>query len=145
MVSTAAEIESFVRDFEARTLPASRWTHEAHLLVGLWYLTHHSHDVALALVRQRIRAYNEAVGTANTDNSGSHETLTLQFLRGIADHVAARGGMSLPDSLTLLLQSPLAKKDWPLKFYSRARLFSVAARREWLEPDADASDTGPSA
>ena len=57
MVSTAAEIESFVRDFEARTLPASRWTHEAHLLVGLWYLTHHSHDVALALVRQRIRAY----------------------------------------------------------------------------------------
>ena len=35
----AQDIESFVRDFEACTLPKPRWTHQAHLLVGLWYLS----------------------------------------------------------------------------------------------------------
>jgi hypothetical protein len=140
MFSTSQEIESFIRDFEARTLPASRWTHQAHLLIGLWYLTHHSHDDALAVVRERIRAYNEAVGTANTDSSGYHETLTRLFLRGIAAHIPEHGGEPLPESLALLLQSPLAQKDWPLSFYSRERLFSAAARREWLEPDMTLGD-----
>lgn len=89
----------------------------------------------LTLVRQRIRAYNEAVGTANTDSSGYHETITRLYLRGIATHILAHRDESLPRSLAHLLQSPLAHKEWPLSFYSRERLFSVAARRGWLEPD----------
>jgi len=135
MFATTQDIEAFIRDFEARSLSKSRWTHHAHLVVGIWYLTHHSPDAALSIVRQRIRAYNEAVGTANTDSSGYHETLTRLFLRGIAAHISVQSGESLPSSLALLLQSPLAHKDWPLSFYTRERLFSVAARHEWLEPD----------
>jgi len=135
MFATAQDIEAFVRDFEALRLPKPRWTHHAHLVIGLWYLTHHSPDDALSIVRQRIRAYNEAVGTANTDSSGYHETLTRLFLRGIAAHILAHSSESLPSSLALLFQSPLAHKDWPLSFYSRERLFSVAARHGWLEPD----------
>ena len=140
MFATAQDIESFIREFEERSLPKPRWTHHAHLVVGLWYLTHHSQDDALSIVRQRIRAYNEAVGTANTDSSGYHETLTRLFLRGIAAHILAHSSESLPSSLTLLLQSPLAHKDWPLAFYSRERLFSVAARDDWLEPDLTPND-----
>jgi len=140
MFSSAQEIEAFVREFEARSLPIERWTHHAHLLVGLWYLMQHSHDDALSVVRQRIRAYNEAVGTANTDSDGYHETLTRLFLRGIAAHISDHGGNPLPDSLALLLQSPIARKDWPLLFYSRERLFSVAARRDWIEPDMTLGD-----
>ena len=132
---SGGDIASFIREFEARTLPASRWTHHAHLVVGLWYLTHHSEDDALAIVRQRIRAYNEAVGTPNTDSSGYHETLTRLFLQGIAAHMADHRDTPLQDSLALLLQSPLARKDWPLSIYSRERLFSAAARREWIKPD----------
>ena len=135
MFATAQDIEAFVRDFEALRLPKPRWTHRAHLVIGLWYLTHHSPDDALSIARQRIRAYNEAVGTANTDSSGYHETLTRLFLRGIAAHILAHSSESLPSSLALLFQSPLAHKDWPLSFYSRERLFSVAARHGWLEPD----------
>ena len=129
------DIESFVRQFEARTLPKPRWTHHAHLLVGLWYLSKHTPAEALDIVRQRIRAYNVAVGTANTDNSGYHETLTRLYLNGIAAHIASHSGESLPHSLALLLKSPLARSDWPLELYSRERLFSVQARREWVEPD----------
>jgi hypothetical protein len=135
MFATAQDIESFIRQFEARSLPKPRWTHHAHLVVGLWYLTHHSADDALCIVRQRICACNEAVGTANTDSSGYHETLTRLFLHSIAAHMFAHRSESLASSLALLLQSPLADKDWPLSLYSRERLFSVAARHGWLEPD----------
>src|SRR5262245_32573469 len=116
MFTTTQDIQAFIGEFEARSLPKSRWTHHAHLTVGLWYLSQHAPDDALVIVRRRIRAYNEAVGTANTDNSGYHETLTRFFLRGIAAHVAASNGKSLPVSLDLLLRSPLGCKEWPLKF-----------------------------
>ncbi len=135
MFATTQEIEAFIRDFEACILSKPRWTHHAHLVVGIWYLAHHSADDALAIVRQRIRAYNEAVGTANTETSGYHETLTRLFLSGISAHLSAHSGESLPSSLALLLQSPLAHKDWPLSFYTRERLFSGAAGHGWLEPD----------
>ena len=132
---TEQEIEEFIRDFEACRLPKVRWTHDAHLLVGLWYLTHHSPDDALSLVRQRIRAHNEAVGTGNTARRGYHETLTRFFLRGIAAHLDAHRGKSLPACFAALRQSPLARKDWPLRFYTPERLFSAEARAGWLEPD----------
>src|SRR5690349_10204983 len=119
MITSIQEAEAFIRDFEERTLPKSRWTHHAHLLAGLWYLSRISPDEALSSMRNRIRAYNEAVGTANTESSGYHETLTRLFLRGIAAHIEAHSGKPFPILLSLLLQSPLASKDWPLSFYSR--------------------------
>jgi hypothetical protein len=131
----AGEIVEFIRDFEALRLPKSRWTHRAHLLVGLWYLSRHDPEEALAIVRQRIRAHNEAVGTANTDHEGYHETITRLYLDGIAGHRARHAGASFEESLLLLLRSPLADSGWPLQYYSRERLFSVAARRHWVEPD----------
>ena len=135
MWETTEEIEAFIRAFEACTLPKPRWTHHAHLLAGLWYLSHHPPDEALAILRCRIRAHNESVGTPNTDSSGYHETLTCFFLRGISAHLAADRGETLPDSFARLLRSSMADKDWPLASYSRERLFSVTARREWVEPD----------
>ncbi len=132
---SAEGIAAFVREFEACTLPKPRWTHQAHLLVGLWYLSHHPAAKALPIVRGRIRAYNEAVGTENTDSGGYHETLTRFFLNSIAGHMSRHPEESLPESLALLLKAPLARSSWPLQFYSRERLFSVQARREWLEPD----------
>lgn len=75
------------------------------------------------------------MGTPNTATRGYHETLTRLYLRGIQAHLAAHGGLEHPESLDLLLQSPMADKEWPLQFYSRERLFSVAARRAWIEPD----------
>ena len=125
----------FIRAFESRTLPKPYWTHHAHLLVGLWYLSKHAPEQALGIVRERIRAYNEAVGTANTDDSGYHETLTRFYLNGIAAHMARYHEQPLDESLQLLLRTPLAHSDWPLRYYSRARLFSIDARRHWVEPD----------
>lgn len=129
-------LESFIADFEACRLPKPRWTHQAHLAVGLWYLNHHAYEEALVIVRQRIHAYNESVGTANTDSGGYHETLTRLYLQGIAAHIDARGPEPLLESLAQLLQSPMVRSEWPLSLYTRERLFSVEARRGWVEPDA---------
>ena len=135
MIATDHDLEAFIKDFEECTLPKLRWTHQAHLVVAFWYLTRHTPNDALEILRRRIRAYNEAVGTPNTDSGGYHETLTQLFLRGVAAHLSHRGGDPLPTSLAALLASPLGSKDWPLRFYSRERLFSVDARRHWIEPD----------
>jgi hypothetical protein len=129
------DIEAFVAEFESGRLPKARWTHEAHLLVALWYLAQHDEAAALPVVRQRIRAYNDAVGTVNSDHGGYHESLTRLYLRGIAAHRAAQPPASLAAAFTDLLRTPIARRDWPLTYYSKERLFSVEARRSWVEPD----------
>jgi hypothetical protein len=135
MFATDQQIESFIGEFEACRLPKAHWTHEAHLLVGLWYLTRHSTEDALTIVRARIRAHNESVGTANTDTSGYHETLTRLYLNGIAALREQYKTLSLTDLLKTLLASPLANRAYPFAFYSKEQLFSVTARHEWVEPD----------
>jgi hypothetical protein len=34
-----------------------------------------------------------------------------------------------------LMRSPLGQPEWLLEYWTRPRLFSVEARRAWLEPD----------
>ena len=130
-----ADLPGFIDEFERGTLPKARWTHEAHLLVALSYLWRHDAAQALATLRARISAYNDAVGTVNSDTSGYHETLTRLYVHALQLHRAAVPGESLRDSFRRLLDSPVARRDWPLSLYSRERLFSAAARRGWVEPD----------
>jgi hypothetical protein len=41
----------------------------------------------------------------------------------------------LHELVNQLLLSPMGKRDWPLRFYSPERLFSVGARRGFIPPD----------
>ncbi len=133
---TSAEIEALVARFVARTLPKAEWTHEAHLVVGSWHAARFPREEALALLRERIRGYNTAVGTANTDAGGYHETLTVFFLDGIRGVLAGLPGEPLAVQVAAVLASPLADRAAPLARYRRETLFSVAARRGFVPPDA---------
>jgi len=82
-----------------------------------------------------IRAYNELTGTANTDTSGYHETITQASLRAARAFRAAQSGLALFEICNALMASPLGKSDWILAYWSRPTLFSVEARRAWVEPD----------
>ena len=82
-----------------------------------------------------IRHHNVAVGGVNDDSQGYHETLTQLYIRGTRRFLADHGGGDLLGAVNALLASPMAPRDWPLSFYSRELLFSVAARRGWVEPD----------
>lgn len=135
MFDTIDRYEAFICEFEACKLPRARWTHAAHLAVGFWYLLHNPPGAALSLARERIKLHNEGVGTANTDNGGYHETITRAYLHGIAEYQSRHPGTPPLESLLLLQSSPLNNSDWLLQYYSRDRLFSVQARRNWVEPD----------
>jgi hypothetical protein len=82
-----------------------------------------------------IRAYNEATGVANTDASGYHETITIASLRAAHAWLDDREGSTLQAALVELLASPFGRSDWLLQHWSKALLFSVPARRAWVEPD----------
>jgi len=119
----------------ARTLPRAEWTHEAHL-AATTYLVVERPDIDLnAELPGIIRRYNESVGGRNTDSEGYHETITRVFLAAVRAHVAETAEQELCARVNALLLSPRGRRDWPLRFYSRERLFSVEARLGFIAPD----------
>lgn len=117
-------------------LPRAEWTHEAHLAATTYLvLTHPEIDLDTELPGL-IRRYNESVGGVNDDTQGYHDTITRAYLHGIrrflSKDAAAR---PIHDRVNALLHSMVGQRDWPLRFWSRARLFSVEARRGWVAPD----------
>src|SRR3990170_8347462 len=120
----------------ARSLPRADWTHEAHLAATTYLLTRRP-DVNLDRdLREIISSYNESVGGVNDDAQGYHETITRVFLHGVRLFLAeADPDEPLHELVNELLHSPMGRRDWPLRFYSAERLFSVDARRRFVTPD----------
>ena len=120
----------------ARTLPRDDWTHEAHLAATLWLIRDRPDvdvDTSIATIISR---YNESVGGVNDDSQGYHDTITHAFVAGIRLHLSDRpADETLANAVNSLLASPMGKRDWPLRFYSRDLLFSVSARRKFAAPD----------
>ena len=119
----------------ARTLPKSEWTHEAHMAACAWLILERPDIVPERDLPGIIRRYNESVGGVNDESQGYHETITQVFIRAVRGHVAATEGRPLHERVNALLLSPGARRDWPLRVYSRERLFSREARLGWAEPD----------
>ncbi len=139
LFTSDAEIEHIGKGLLARTLPRDEWTHEAHL-AATTYLLLKRPDVDLDTeLPGIIRSYNESVGGVNSDTEGYHETITRTFLRGVRLFLAEGDPKEpLHELVNELLLSPMGRRDWPFRFYSRERLFSVAARRDFLAPDVAA-------
>lgn len=130
------EIENFIIAFEARSLPKVHWTHQAHLLVALWYNLRYNADEALNLVREGIKRYNEAVGTQNTATNGYHETLTVFYMWAVRQFIeSASPRASLVELANALTRGKCAAKSFPFAYYSRELLLSSEARAAWVKPD----------
>ena len=133
-----APIEAIAARFAAAAIPAGEWTHETHLMMGAWHVARFGPDAALERLRAGIRALNAAHGTIDSDTRGYHETITGAYVRLIAGFLRGRpDGETLELSVAALLASPLAARDRLTHHYSRERLFSVGARRGWVEPDLE--------
>ncbi len=132
---TDAEVARLAARLLDHSLPKAEWTHAAHL------------TATLRLVRTRdeglerdmpgiIQTYNVAAGGVNDDHGGYHETITQAYLAAIRAFVAALpADIGDGEASARLLATPMGDKAWPLTFWSRRRLFSVEARRGWVEPD----------
>jgi hypothetical protein len=118
-----------------RTLPKSVWTHAAHFAATLWLLRCRP-DVEISRAMPGIiRGYNEATGGANTQTSGYHETITQASIRAARAFLVEAPPGPLFVTCNALMRSRFGSPDWLLEYWTRPRLFSVEARREWLEPD----------
>jgi hypothetical protein len=129
------EIAAIGRGFLDLSLPKPQWTHEAHFATALWLISCRQDLDASRDMPGFIRAYNEATGGANTDTDGYHETITQASLRAARSFLRQDPGGSLFAVCNALLASPLGRSDWLLAYWSRERLFSLDARRRWIEPD----------
>jgi hypothetical protein len=118
-----------------RTLPKTAWTHAAHFAATLWLLRCRP-DVEISREMPGfIRGYNEATGGANTERSGYHETITQASIRAARAFLVEAPPRPLFVTCNALMRSRLGSPEWLLEYWTRSRLFSVEARREWLEPD----------
>jgi len=130
-----AAIAALGRGFLDRTLPKAEWTHAAHFATTLWLLRDATRDLPRAMP-DLIRAYNESVGGTNSDTEGYHETITQASIRAARAFLAERPAAEpLHETIDALMAGPLGRSAWPLDHWSRERLFSVTARRGWIEPD----------
>jgi hypothetical protein len=120
----------------ARTLPRAEWTHEAHLAACTWIVRDRPDIAPERELPGIISVYNESVGGVNDDTQGYHETITQVYIAGVKAHLAEVGTATpLFEAVNALLLSARGRRDLPLRFYSKELLFSVPARRGFVEPD----------
>ena len=136
---TDGEIELLIERFESCAATAKEWTHAAHLTAALWYCLNHDLETATAKMREGILKLNAAHGVPNTPTRGYHETLTVFWMRIVADFLnKTQNKSSLKDAANDLIET-FKDSSLPLKFYRREVLFSPAARSKYVEPDFDES------
>jgi hypothetical protein len=133
------KIYSLVRAFEAAAVSRDEWKHAEHLVVALYYVSRF--DLEAAIEKMRSGIFNllaNGFGVDLTQEMPYHETLTVFWMRTVSDFLGSKKGAFLPETTKELVAK--FDKDYPLRFYSRERLFSDEARAGFIEP----SDMPPS-
>ena len=130
------EILNLVELFETATISREAWKHAEHLTVALFYITHHDLETATDKMRNGIlKLLREGFNLDLTKEMPYHETLTVFWMRTVAEFNASKNGDSLADKANELAEK--FDKEYPLRFYSREYLFSDEARARFVEGDLD--------
>lgn len=136
------KIKDFVERFEEGKLSRAEWTHNAHFIVALCYVTKYPSGVALKRLKSSIFHNNEAIGIPNNETSGYHETLTCFYTQLIIQYTLENEIEEvLLKDYQKMLASPITDKAYPLNFYQRETVLSEKARKEWVQPDIQKSIT----
>src|SRR5580698_2430486 len=145
--TTESGIDDFLAAFESGTLPKERWTHAAHLLTGACYVHALGEAAAIARMRDRVSAYNLAVGGQNPSTSRYHETVTIFWIKLIAARLATELGA--PHLASEMWDGPPTRSAFAHSairefgenrtiygdFYTYDLIASTAARSTWHPPD----------
>ena len=136
ILASQEDLDAFIQAFLAGTFPKAEWRHRQHVIMAAWHLLHYTEAEAIPLVRDRIRRYNESQGTINSDSSGYHETLTIFWLRVIADARARQpSGMTELDRVRVLADEFGPRGGLFKDYYSFNVIQAVPARLGWIVPD----------
>ena len=135
--SSEKDVLDLVAAFESGTIAHDKWKHAEHLTVGLYYLSRYDLETAITKMRTGIFNLLRSFGIDLSKEMPYHETLTVFWMRTIAEFNASKNGASLAEKANELVEE--YDKDYPLKFYSREFLFSDEARAGFVEGDLDRS------
>jgi hypothetical protein len=130
---TEEDVLRVVRGFETGTIARDKWKHAEHLTVALYYLSHHNFETALQKMRNGIFNLLKAFEVDLTKEMPYHETLTVFWMRTVLDFKNSKNDVSFVKICNELIES--FDKDYPLRFYSRERVFSDEARTKFVEAD----------
>jgi hypothetical protein len=134
------EIADVIRTFEDATINRDTWKHAEHLTVALHYVSLFDIETATEKMRSGIFKLLGVFGVDLTKEMPYHETLTVFWMRTVAEFNAGKNGHSLIDKANELVA--IYDKDWPLRFYTREFLFSDEARARFVEGDRRNSENG---
>lgn len=125
-----------VTRFERQQLPKEEWTHEAHLVVGLYCATKYE-SKAFEKMSAYIRAHNESVGIINSESNGYHATITYFWIWAVRHFCSVNGDLDFNQETIddMLWTEELANRNLWLDYYSKELMLSVEARLNLLEPD----------
>jgi len=132
--SSEKEILDLVELFETAMVSRDDWKHREHLIVALYYVSHHDLDTAIAKMRSGIlNLLENGFKVDLTREMPYHETMTVFWMRTVAVFNASKNGASMVSKVAEM--TTLFDKDYPLRFYSRDLLFSDRASKIFVEPD----------
>jgi hypothetical protein len=134
-----SEVLALVRSFESATVSRDDWKHAEHLVVGLYYLTINDLETATDKMRDGIlNLLVKGFGVDLTKEMPYHETITVFWMHTLDGYNRSKKGVSLLDRANEVVNK--WDKDYPLRFYSRERLFSDEARARFLDADIRSFD-----
>lgn len=128
-----AEAEQLVQDFLDLKLKKGEFTHEAHLLTGLYMLSRHGEET-LALLRKKLADYLVSIGV----ESGYHETMTRFWLRVLREEFTDENGVVHWNQANVdhvIDSEVLTERNLWLEHYTKETMMSDAARSKFVEPD----------
>lgn len=130
---THAVIEALVEAFETGTVSRDAWKHAEHLIVALYYVERHDLETATAKMRDGIFNLLKAFEVDLTKEMPYHETMTVFWMRTVADFNASKNGTSTVEKVREMVA--VFDKEYPMRFYSRELLFSDEAKVRFVDGD----------
>jgi hypothetical protein len=118
-----------IQKFERCEYAPAEFTHARHLTVGCWYLCTLPADEALNRMRAHIQNFS-----AHHGKQAYHETIT-RFWMKMLDGALGRQSEELSTSTRINAVIALYPKEVLFDYYTRDRVMSETAKREWVEPD----------
>jgi hypothetical protein len=128
-------LDQFLEAFFHHTLPRAEWTHAAHVTLAASQLYEADVTAVLPRVRCGIRSYNEAIGIKNTDTSGYHETLTVFWLKVVAQKLSQLQASSRLDAVRGAVAAYGEERALHKLYYSVDIVSETTARHQWVGPD----------
>lgn len=125
-----AEIVEVVERFERCEFGLEEFTHARHITVAAWYLCHLPPEQALERMRAGLVRF-----IGHHGRHGYHETITRFWMEMIGTRL---GRSPAHTTITQKVNEAVDRhgnKDIIFEYYTRDRVLSERAKREWTEPD----------